>query len=72
MRVACCKGDCHVMQKAWIPEEACAVLAVQMGLVWSLVAMTGGVSAWKDLLPGKEPYGATYAYRPQRINAFGT
>lgn len=59
MHVACCRGNRCIMQKERIPEEGGAIPAVQMGLVWCLVAMTGGISAWEDLLMGREPYGST-------------
>lgn len=41
------------------PRRGGAIPAVQMGLVWCLVAMAGGISAWEDLLMGRGPYGST-------------
>lgn len=47
------KGIAVLCKRHGSQMKACAVPAVQMGLVWSLVALTGGIT-------GKVPSGATY------------
>lgn len=65
MLAACAKGIAVLCKRHGSRRKACAAPDVQMGLVWRLVAMTGGITDWQDLLPGKDPSGATYGIGPK-------